>query len=278
MSKVKYTVNVRLREAGNAINGFYEDLELLAGDNIILQVERGYDYGEIISEPHNMGDDKDIKGLYKIIRKATKEDFLQIKRNERKSRSAARIFERKLRQHKSDMKLVGAEYAFDRTKVIFYFTAEERIDFRSLVRDLAKIFKTRIELRQIGVRDEAKILGGYGVCGRPLCCASFLKTFSPVTVKFAKEQNLPMNPSKISGVCGRLMCCLSFEKKFYDQALKRMPKIGQKIDLEGGKAKVIDLNYITGFAKVQCEDGRVKKLSFKDDKDYLKKGRSKNEE
>jgi cell fate regulator YaaT (PSP1 superfamily) len=270
---VKYTVNVRLREAGNAINSFYEDLQFSAGDIVILQVERGYDYGEVISEPHQMNNDKSIKGLYKIIRKATKEDFLQIKRNERKSRSAARIFERKLRQHKLDMKLVGAEYAFDRTKIIFYFTAEERIDFRSLVRDLAKIFKTRIELRQIGVRDEAKILGGYGVCGRPLCCAAFLKNFLPVTVKFAKEQNLPMNPSKISGACGRLMCCLSFEKKFYDQALKKMPKIGQKIELEGDKVKVVDLNYITGFAKVQYDDGRVKKLNFKD-----KEPLSKNEE
>jgi len=270
---VKYTINVRLREAGNAINCFYEDLSLIAGDIVILQVERGYDYGEIISEPHEVDGDKDTKGTHKVIRKATREDFLQIKRNERKSRSAVRIFERKLRQHKLDMKLVGAEYAFDRTKIIFYFTAEERIDFRSLVRDLAKIFKTRIELRQIGVRDEAKILGGYGVCGRPLCCASFLKTFSPVTVKFAKEQNLPMNPSKISGVCGRLMCCLSFEKKFYDQALKSMPKMGQKIDLEDGKAKVIDVNYLTGFIKVECDDGRIKKLNFRDNKPI-----SKNEE
>ncbi|MDP8216372.1 MAG: stage 0 sporulation family protein [Candidatus Kaelpia imicola] len=267
---MKYTVNVRLREAGNAINGFCEDIPLLAGDIVILQVERGYDYGEVISDPHQMSSDKDIKGAYKVIRKATREDFLQIKRNERKSRSAVRIFERKLRQHKLEMKLVGAEYAFDRTKIIFYFTAEERIDFRSLVRDLAKIFKTRIELRQIGVRDEAKILGGYGVCGRPLCCASFLKMFSPVTVKFAKEQNLPMNPSKISGVCGRLMCCLGFEKKFYDQALKTMPKIGQKIDLEDGKAKVIDVNYITGFTKVECEDGRIKKIDFRDKKPVSK--------
>ena len=162
------------------------------------------------------------------------------------------------------MKLVDAEYSFDRTKIIFYFTAEERIDFRALVRDLAKIFKTRIELRQIGVRDEAQILGGYGVCGRPLCCASFLKTFNPVTVKFAKEQNLPMNPSKISGVCSRLMCCLGYEKKFYDEMLKKMPKVGDRIKLEDGAVRVIDINFITGFARVEYEDGRRKKIDFKD--------------
>ncbi|MDD5614229.1 MAG: regulatory iron-sulfur-containing complex subunit RicT [Candidatus Omnitrophica bacterium] len=261
---MKHSINVRLREAGNVISGYSEDQAYQAGDIVILEAERGYDYGEAVSDPKELKDGDDLKGASKIIRKATREDFLQIKRNQRKSRGAVRIFERKSRQHNLDMKLVGAEYSFDRTKIVFYFTSEERIDFRSLVRDLAKIFKARIELKQIGVRDEAKILGGYGICGRPLCCASFLKVFSPVTVKFAKEQNLPMNPTKISGVCGRLMCCLSYEKKFYDQALKSMPKIGDKIELEDGKAKVIDVNFITGFVKFEYEDGRIKKLNYKD--------------
>ncbi len=263
---MEYQVNVRLREAGNAIVAFFADLQIQAGDIVILEVERGYDYGEVISEPAEVKETKVREGALKIIRKATREDFLQIKRNKRRARGAIRIFDRKARQHKLDMKLVDAEHSFDRTKIIFYFTAEERVDFRSLVRDLAKIFKTRIELRQIGVRDEAKILGGYGICGRSLCCASFLKTFSPVTVKFAKEQNLPMNPGKISGVCGRLMCCLGYEKCFYDEMLKTMPKIGDKINLDDGKAKVIDVNVIARSAKVEYEDGRIRKITFAEKK------------
>ncbi|MDP8234247.1 MAG: stage 0 sporulation family protein [Candidatus Saelkia tenebricola] len=260
---MKYSVNVKLRESGNVMPAFLEDLLLQAGDIVILEVDRGYDYGEIISDSQEVKEE-DLKGVFKIIREATKEDFLQIKRNERKARGAVRIFERRVKQHKLDMKLVDAEYSFDRTKITFYFTAEERIDFRSLVRDLAKVFKTRIELRQIGVRDEAKILGGYGICGRPLCCATFLKTFNPVTVKFAKEQNLPMNPSKISGVCSRLMCCLGYEKKFYDTMLKIMPKVGDKIDLEDGKAKIVDVNFLTKIVRVEYEDGRIKKIDYND--------------
>jgi cell fate regulator YaaT (PSP1 superfamily) len=158
------------------------------------------------------------------------------------------------------MKLVDAEYSFDRTKIIFYFTSDERIDFRALVRDLAKVLKTRIELRQIGVRDEARILGGYGPCGRPICCAAFLSDFNPVTVRLAKEQNLPLNPSKISGLCGRLMCCLSYERKFYEEMAKIMPKVGEFIEVEGEQAKVIDVNFIKKDFTIEFPDGRHKKL------------------
>ncbi|HDI45741.1 MAG TPA: stage 0 sporulation protein [Candidatus Omnitrophica bacterium] len=257
---MSFLVNIRLREAGNVVLGYYQDMDIQAGDVVILEMDRGFDYGEVISEPQEIKSEDEKKEAFKIIRKATREDFMQINRNKRRAKGAIRICERKIKQHALDMKLIGAEYSFDRTKIIFYFTAEERIDFRALVRDLAKVFKTRIELRQIGVRDEAKLLGGYGVCGRPLCCATFLKMFNPVTIKYAKEQNLPMNPSKISGVCGRLMCCLSYEKYFYDEMSKALPKVGDTLQLEDGKAKVLEINYLTSQAKVEYEDGRIKKI------------------
>ena len=257
-----YLVNVRLREAGNVVSGYYQDIEIQAGDIVILEMDRGFDYGEVISEPQEIKSEEEKEEAFKIIRKATREDLLQINRNRRRAKGAMRICERKIRQHALDMKLIDAEYSFDRTKIIFYFTAEERIDFRALVRDLAKVFKTRIELRQIGVRDEARLLGGYGVCGRPLCCATFLKMFSPVTIKYAKEQNLPMNPGKISGVCGRLMCCLSYEKYFYDEMSKALPKVGDTLQLEDGRAKILEINYLTSQAKVEYEDGRIKKVTL----------------
>lgn len=262
---LSYLVSVKLREAGNLISA-YSEFEPNLGDVVILKMERGYDYGEVISEPQGVTNSEELEGAFKIIRRATREDILQIKRNKKKAKGAIRICEKKIKQHGLDMKLVGAEYSFDRTKIIFYFTAEERVDFRALVRDLAKIFKTRIELRQIGVRDEAKILGGYGVCGKPLCCATFLRTFNPVTVKLAKEQNLPMNPAKLSGLCGRLMCCLSFEKEFYDEMAKVLPKIGDTIELEDGRAKVLDVNFLTRLAKVEYEDGRIRKISLPEGK------------
>ena len=257
---MSFLVNVRLREAGNVVLGYYQDIDIQAGDVVILEMDRGFDYGEVISEPQEIKSEEEKNEAIKIIRKATREDFMQINRNKRRAKGAMRICERKIRQHALDMKLIDAEYSFDRTKIIFYFTAEERIDFRALVRDLAKVFKTRIELRQIGVRDEAKLLGGYGVCGRPLCCATFLKMFNPVTIKYAKEQNLPMNPGKISGVCGRLMCCLSYEKYFYDEMSKALPKVGDTLQLEDGKAKVLEINYLTSQAKVEYDDGRIKKI------------------
>lgn len=257
-----YIVNVKLREAGNIVLGYYQNMEIQPGEIVILEMDRGFDYGEVISDPQEITSEKEKDEAFKIIRKATREDLLQINRNKRRAKGAMRICERKIRQHGLDMKLIDAEYSFDRTKIIFYFTAEERIDFRALVRDLAKVFKTRIELRQIGVRDEARLLGGYGICGKPLCCATFLKMFTPVTIKYAKEQNLPMNPGKISGVCGRLMCCLSYEKSYYDEMSKILPKVGETIQLEEGKAKILEINYLTCQAKVEYEDGRVKNVNL----------------
>jgi cell fate regulator YaaT (PSP1 superfamily) len=257
-----YIVNVRLREAGNIVLGYYQDMEIQPGQIVILEMDRGFDYGEVVSETQEITSEEEKGEAFKIIRKATREDLLQINRNKRRAKGAMRICERKIRQHGLEMKLIDAEYSFDRTKIIFYFTAEERIDFRALVRDLAKVFKTRIELRQIGVRDEAKLLGGYGICGKPLCCATFLKMFSPVTIKYAKEQNLPMNPGKISGVCGRLMCCLGYEKYYYDEMSRVLPKVGDTVHLEDGKAKVLEINYLTAQAKVEYEDGRIKKVTL----------------
>ena len=260
---MKYRVNVKLRESGNVAPASLEDLLFQAGDIAILEVERGYDYGEIISEPHE-AKEEDLKGIFKIIRKATKEDFLQIKRNERKARGAVRIFERRVKQHKLDMKLVDAEYSFDRSKIIFYFTSESRVDFRELVKNLASIFRVRIELRQIGVRDEARMLGGCGPCGRTLCCMSFLKDFNPVTIKMAKLQNLPLNPSKISGLCGRLMCCLGYEHECYKQNYKGMPKIGKEVKTEYGNGPVIAVNPLKRMVTVDLGDGKTKEVGVEE--------------
>lgn len=259
---MKWILQVKLREAGGIEEFLAQDLKPNIGDIVIVEMERGYDYGEVISEPAEIIESEENKSIPRVLRIATREDMMQINRNRKKARGAIRICERKIKQHKLDMKLVGTEYSFDRTKIIFYFTSEKRIDFRALVRDLAKVFKTRIELRQIGVRDEAKILGGYGPCGRPLCCATFLKSFNPVNVKLAKEQNLPLNPSKISGVCGRLMCCLSYEKKFYEEMSKIMPKVGVTIEVDGEKCKVIEVNYIRKCYTIEFPDGRQRKIVF----------------
>jgi cell fate regulator YaaT (PSP1 superfamily) len=257
---MKYELQVKLREAGGIEEFISEEIKPNISDIVIVEMDRGYDYGEVVSDPIDIRDLEAEKKMRHIVRIATKEDLIQINRNKRRAKGAVRICERKISQYHLDMKLVDAEYSFDRTKIIFYFTSDERIDFRALVRDLAKVLKTRIELRQIGVRDEARILGGYGPCGRPLCCAAFLSDFNPVTVRLAKEQNLPLNPSKISGLCGRLMCCLSYERKFYEEMAKIMPKVGEFIEVEGEQAKVIDVNFIKKDFTIEFPDGRHKKL------------------
>lgn len=255
-------VQVRLREAGNIIYFYTNDLKPKIGDYVIVEVERGQDYGQVIGEQEVILEANLDKPLKKIVRITTKEDMHKINENRKRIKSAFQTCFKKIQERKLDMKLIDAEYSFDRTKLIFYFTSEGRIDFRELVKDLAHIFKVRIELRQIGVRDEARMLGGFGHCGRPLCCASFLKGFEPVTIRMAKEQNLPLNPSKISGCCGRLMCCLGYEYENYKKYLKGLPKEGDKIKTKEGKGRVISVNALKRKVVVEMEDGKQIELDY----------------
>lgn len=227
-----------------------------AGDYVILEAERGREYGQVISEPELVPEAEIEAPLRRIIRIATRADLRQILENRKKKKEAMEICIKKIAEHKLNMKLVDAEYSFDRSKFIFYFTADGRVDFRQLVKDLARQFKARIELRQIGVRDEAKIFGGYGPCGRILCCKSFLKDFEPVTVRMAKDQNLPLNPSKISGVCGRLMCCLGYEYQVYKSLLQGLPKQGEIVNTKEGKGRVISINPLKRSVLVEVGEER----------------------
>lgn len=249
-------VQVRLREGGKI--QYYEigELKPKIGEFVIVEADRGLDYGEVISEPEMVADIVLEEPLRKILRNAAKADLEQIKKNREKTKEAFATCQKKIQEHALKMKLIEAEYSFDRSKLIFYFTAEGRIDFRELVKDLARIFKARIELKQIGVRDEARLLGGFGPCGKELCCATFLKDFEPVTIRMAKEQNLPLNPAKISGVCGRLMCCLGYEHRLYVELLKGLPKEGERIEVEGGAGKVVSVNALKHSVTVDVGEGR----------------------
>ncbi len=233
------------------------------GDYVIVEAERGKEYGQIVSEAESVSEAEIEAPLRKVIRIASRDDLRQIEENRKKTKEAIGTCAKKIAEHKLDMKLVDAEYSFDRSKFIFYFTANGRIDFRELVKDLARIFKARIELRQIGVRDEARMFGGYGPCGRVLCCKSFLKDFEPVTVRMAKDQNLPLNPTKISGVCGRLMCCLGYEYKVYKEFLRNLPKQGETINTKEGKGRVISVNPLKRSVLVEIgEEGRQIQLTY----------------
>jgi len=257
-------VPVRLREAGKiSLFEVSDDIKPKVGDFVIVEQERGLDYGQVLGETETITDVIQEEPIYKIIRIATPEDLNQIDKNKRRIKGVINLCLKKIAEHKLDMKLIDAEYSFDRTKIIFYFTAEGRVDFRELVKDLAKALKARIELRQIGVRDEAKMLGGFGPCGRTLCCATFLKDFEPVTMRMAKEQNLPLNPTKISGLCGRLMCCLGYEADIYREFSRGLPKIGELVFVEGVKGRVVDLNIFKRTATVELEDGRRTKIVYK---------------
>jgi cell fate regulator YaaT (PSP1 superfamily) len=220
-------IGVRFRQAGKIYffaPGKYETID--EGQHVIVETARGVEYGNVVLGIREVEDSKVIQPLKAVIRIATPEDDDREAKNRQKEKEAFRICLEKIEKHKLDMKLIKVEYTFDNNKVLFYFTADGRIDFRELVKDLAAVFKTRIELRQIGVRDEAKIMGGIGVCGRPLCCATFMPEFVPVSIKMAKEQNLSLNPTKISGVCGRLMCCLKNEEETYEELNSRLPGVG----------------------------------------------------
>lgn len=257
---------VRLRDSGQASLYQTGALELKEGDCVIVEHDRGIDYGQVISPAAacvaEAGGKEPAK---KIIRLARENDLKQIEDNRAKAKEAFSLCVKKIAEHKLDMKLVQAEYSFDRSKILFYFTANGRVDFRNLVKDLAKIFKARIELRQIGVRDEAKLFGGFGSCGRELCCARFLKDFEPVTIKMAKEEGLPLNPPKISGLCGRLMCCLSFEYETYKLLSKDLPREGEKIHTPQGKAKVIGVNVFTRTVSAELEEGGIIEVSYKEE-------------
>ncbi len=227
MTKV---IGVRFRQAGKIYffaPGKYEEIE--SGEHVIVETARGVEYGHVVLGTREVEDSKVIQPLKAVIRLATPEDDEREARNRAKEKEAFGICLEKIAKHKLDMKLIKVEYTFDNNKVLFYFTADGRIDFRELVKDLAAVFKTRIELRQIGVRDEAKIMGGIGVCGRPLCCATFMPEFVPVSIKMAKEQNLSLNPTKISGVCGRLMCCLKNEEETYEELNSHLPNVGDYV-------------------------------------------------
>lgn len=254
---MREVIQVRLREAGKICYFSTGGLKFAVGDYVIIEQDRGLEYGQIVSEPETVVDAEiEKRPLRRIIRKTNPWDHRQIEKNKKKSRELIHVCEKKILERKLSMKLVESEYSFDRSKIIFYFTAEGRIDFRGLVKDLANIFKARIELKQIGVRDEARLMGGYGPCGKELCCAKFLKDFEPVTIKMAKDQNLPLNPTKISGLCGRLMCCLSYENQTYKELIKNMPKIGQEIKTDRGKGKVVALNPLKRAVTVEIESGK----------------------
>jgi len=256
---------VRLRDSGQTY--FYNsagDLGFKDGDYVIVEHDRGLDYGQILSPKDATSEAESKEPLKKILRLAGADDLKQIEDNRARAKEAFNTCIKKIGEHKLAMKLVQAEYSFDRTKIIFYFTAAGRVDFRNLVKDLAKIFKARIELRQIGVRDEAKIFGGFGSCGRELCCAKFLKDFEPVTIKMAKEEGLPLNPPKISGLCGRLMCCLYFEYETYKLLAKGLPREGEHVHTPQGKGKVLSVNVFKRTATVELEDGVQIEVAYKE--------------
>ena len=241
MTKV---VGVRFRQVGKIYFFAPGKYSIETGQHVIVETARGIEYGQVVLGEREVEDSAVVQPLKAIIRVATAEDDEREIKNRQKENEAFKICLEKIAKHNLDMKLIKAEYTFDNNKVIFYFTAEGRVDFRDLVKDLATIFKTRIELRQIGVRDEAKMLGGLGPCGRPLCCSTFLGDFASVSIKMAKEQNLSLNPTKISGICGRLMCCLNYEQSTYEDIRKRLPKVGSLVETERGKGEVVSNNLL----------------------------------
>ena len=228
---------------------------------MIVETARGVEYGRVVLEPRSVKEDEVVHPLKEVLRVATKEDEEHEAENRQKEKEAFKICKKKIREHGLDMKLIDAEYTFDNNKVLFYFTADGRIDFRQLVKDLASVFKTRIELRQIGVRDETKMMGGIGICGRPLCCHSYMADFVPVSIKMAKEQNLSLNPTKISGVCGRLMCCLKYEQDTYEYLNSRMPSVGEKVKTpEGIIGEVKSVSVLRQLVRVVIDNGEEKEL------------------
>lgn len=244
-------IGVRFRNVGKIYYFAPKDLEIKSGDHVIVETARGVEYGSVVLPPRDVEDEKVVQPLKEVIRIAGPQDDKKEESNRKKEKEAYQICLKKIKEHGLEMKLIDVEYTFDNNKVLFYFTADGRIDFRELVKDLAAIFKTRIELRQIGVRDETKILGGIGICGRALCCHTYLSEFAPVSIKMAKEQNLSLNPTKISGVCGRLMCCLKNEEETYEELNRKLPVVGDKVNTpEGLRGEVQSVNVLRQLVKV----------------------------
>lgn len=266
-------IGVRFRKAGKIYFFDPAGLEIKQGDNVIVETARGIEYGQVVINPRDIEEERVIQPLKPVIRIATEEDDIIERTNKEKEKEAYDICLEKIQKHELEMKLIDAEYTFDNNKVLFYFTADGRIDFRELVKDLASVFKTRIELRQIGVRDETKILGGIGICGRPLCCHTHLSEFAPVSIKMAKEQNLSLNPTKISGVCGRLMCCLKNEEEAYEELNGKLPNVGDIVTTNDSlKGEVQSVSVLKQLVKVivqlendekEVREYKVEDLRFK---------------
>ncbi len=254
-------VGVRFRTAGKIYFFDPGKFQIKKGDHVIVETARGIEFGTTVSDIKEVEDDKVIQPLKPVLRIANQRDVEQEAANKQKEKEAFQICLEKIRKHELEMKLIDVEYTFDNNKVLFYFTADGRIDFRELVKDLAAVFKTRIELRQIGVRDETKAMGGIGICGRPLCCHTYLSDFIPVSIKMAKEQNLSLNPTKISGVCGRLMCCLKHEEETYEELNRKLPNIGDFVTTDDGmKGEVQSVNVLRQLVKVVVDNGNEKEI------------------
>ncbi len=255
-------VGVVFKKAGKVYYFDPDGIELKSGDKVVVKTSRGMEFGEIVASPMEVPEEEITSPLKKVVRRASGEDKDQLASNKQKEEEACRTCEEKIAKHGLPMKLIDVEYVFDRSKIIFYFTADGRVDFRELVKDLAAIFRTRIELRQIGVRDEAKMVGGLGPCGQRLCCTVFLGDFEPVSIRMAKEQDLPLNPLKISGICGRLMCCLKYEHEVYQDFKKRAPKRGTRVTTEWGIARIVEFNVPKEAVIVELESGQRVEMSL----------------
>lgn len=261
-------VSVKFKDGGREYYFDPDGITLTAGENVIVETQNGIEFGTVSAANHEVEDSTIVKPLKKLLRRATEKDIKKVAENRKKQDEAFGICEELIAQHQLDMKLVEAEYSFDSNKIVFFFTSDGRVDFRELVKDLASRFHTRIELRQIGVRDEAKLLGGLGICGQPYCCKQFLSDFQPVSIKMAKEQGLSLNPTKISGSCGRLMCCLKYEQDAYEYLNSFTPNVGATVQTDEGPAVVTDANVITGNLFVKLVDSDS--IPFKVHRDDVK--------
>ncbi len=246
-------IGVRFKNVGKVYYFAPNGINIEKGSFVIVETARGVECGEVVMANREVDDNNIVHPLKNVIRVATDKDEKQVADNIAKQKKAFDICQQKIAKHGLNMKLVDVEYTFDNNKILFYFTADGRVDFRELVKDLASVFRTRIELRQIGVRDEAKMLGGLGICGKPFCCSTFLGEFQPVTIRMAKEQGLSLNPTKISGTCGRLMCCLKYEQEAYEDLLKITPKMGAYVKTKDGRGTVVDVNLLTGILRVRLD-------------------------
>ena len=268
-------ISVRFKPAGKAYFFDPGELEIQKGDHVIVDTARGPECGEVVAGCHSVPDASVVQPLKPVVRMADSVDIRRMNQNRADEKRAFSICEERIRKHGLEMKLVEAEYTLDRSKILFYFTADGRIDFRDLVKDLAGVFHTRIELRQIGVRDESKMLGGLGICGQPFCCSRFLTNFQPVSIKMAKEQGLSLNPTKISGSCGRLMCCLAYEQKAYEYLNRITPQVGSEVRTPDGVGTVMEVNLVSGVLKVRCERADIIQAKYykRSECTYIRGGR-----